>query len=245
MVRSLLTPAAWLATFFVLLFVYTKLIGPVPFSVSSITTQKSTTFDATGEGTAIARPDIASVSVGIQAQAQTVKNVQDQINSVINKVSEGLKQIGVDSKDIQTRNYSINPSYDYSGGSPRITGYSANTTLSVKVRDLDNINNVIDTATANGANQVGGVSFDIEDKTKAENEAREKAVEQAKKKAEAAAKIAGFKLGRIMNYAENQPGGGRPIPILMEAAKAVGAPTQVEPGTSEITITVTLSYEIQ
>lgn len=242
-----ITPLVWLLSFFVLLFVYTKLVGPIPFSITSVTTSKSTTFDTTGEGKALAKPDIASVSVGIQAQAQTVQSVQEQINSVINKVSAGLKQAGVDSKDIQTSNYSIYPNYDYTSSQQRITGYNASATLLVKVRNLDNVNNVIDTATANGANQVSGISFDIEDKIKLENEARQKAVAEAKKKAEQAAKIAGFKLGRIINYSENQQGVERPLPVMMQAAdKAVsGTPTQVEPGSSEITINVTLSYEIQ
>ncbi len=244
MYSKLTSPLAWLLSFFVLLFVYTKLIGPLPFSVSQVTTSKSTTFDTTGEGKVLAKPDIASVSVGIQAELPTVKSVQDQINSVINKVSEGLKQAGVDPKDIQTQNYSIYPAYDYTGSQQRIRGYSASATLLVKVRNLDNVNNVIDMATGNGANQVSGISFDIEDKTKVENEARQKAVDQAKKKAEQAAKIAGFKLGRIINYSENQQGQGRPIPLSLVESKAAGAPTQVEPGSSEVTINVTLSYEI-
>lgn len=245
MASRFLTPFAWLLSFFILLFVYTKLTGPIPFAVSSVTTSKSTTFDVSGEGKVLTSPDIASVNAGITAQAATVKAVQDQINSVINKVSAGLKEIGVDSKDIQTRDYNIHPNYDYTSGQQRITGYGANTTLLVKVRNLDNVNNVIDTATANGANQISGVSFDIEDKAKAENEARQKAVEEAKKKAEQAAKIAGFKLGRIINYSENKAGGIRPVPLMMEATdRASGAPTQVEPGSSEVTISITLSYEI-
>lgn len=247
MISKFTSPFVWLFSFFILLFVFTKLVGPIPFSVSSVTTSKSTTFDTQGEGKAAAKPDIASISVGIQAQSSSVKGVQEQINSVINKVSAGLKQLGVDSKDIQTRNYNINPNYDYSSGSQRITGYSANTTLLVKVRELDKVNEVIDTSTANGANQVSGITFDIEDKTKVENEARQKAVQEAKKKAEQAANIAGFKLGRIINYSENQPGQGRPIPIMIQAVGKAegGTPTQVEPGSSEITISVTLSYEIQ
>ncbi len=246
MYSRFLSPFSWLLSFFILLFVYTKLIGPIPFSVSSVSTSKSTTFDVTGEGKALTSPDIASINAGITAQAATVKGVQDQINSAINRVSAGLKEIGVDSKDIQTRNYDIHPNYDYTSGQQRITGYGANTTLLIKVRNLDTVNNVIDTATANGANQISGVTFDIEDKTKVENEARQKAVSEAKKKAEEAAKIAGFRLGRIINYSENKAGGIRPVPLMMEAAdKASGAPTQVEPGSSEVTISVTLSYEIQ
>lgn len=213
--RILLLPVIGVTTFFSLLLVYTKLIGPIPFSVNSVTTQKSTTFDVTGEGKVNVVPDIASVSVGIRASGSTVKIVQKQINSVINKVSQAVKNLGVDAKDIQTTDYSIYPDYDYSGSSQRIKGYTASTSLSVKVRDIDKVNSVIDAATANGANEVSGISFEVDDKEKAENEAREKAVADAKKKAENAAKIAGFKLGRIINYSENLGGFPKPIPLSM------------------------------
>jgi len=245
MYSRIVTPLIWFAIFFVLLFLYTKFAGPIPFSVSSVTTQKSTTFDVTGEGKSSIKPDIAEITAGITVSAQTVKAAQDQINTIINKVSQAIKQTGVDAKDIQTTNYSINPTYDYGSGSQRITGYSASTNLSVKVRNLDKVNDAIDAATANGANQISGLSFGVDDKTKVEDEARQKAVAEAKKKAEQAAKIAGFKLGRIINYSENFQGEPGPIPIFMETAKSQGTPTQVEPGSSEVVVSVKLSYEIQ
>lgn len=239
-------PLAWFLGFFVLLFVYTKLIGPIPFSVSSVTTQKSTTFDVIGEGKVTTKPDVASITAGITAQAGSVKAAQDEINSVINKISSVLKQTGVDAKDIKTSNYSIYPTYNYGGSTQKIIGYSATASLFIKVRNLDNVNNVIDTATGNGANQVSGLGFEVDDKSKQEGEARQIAVDAAKKKAEQAAKIAGFKLGRIINYSENFGGAPRPIPLMMEATKSVGGiPTQVEPGSTEVSVTVTLSYEIQ
>lgn len=234
------------AVFFILLFVYTKIAGPIPFSVSSVTTAKSDTFNVTGEGKTTIRPDFASFTAGITVQADSVKAAQDQINSVINKVSDAIKKTGVEAKDIQTANYNINPAYDYSGGKPKITGYNADTNLTVKVRTLDNVNKAMDAATANGANQVSSLAFGVDDKTKAEDEARQQAVAEAKKKAAEAAKIAGFRLGRIINYSENFGNNPRPIPMALEAAKqAGGAPTQVEPGSSEIIVNVTLSYEIQ
>lgn len=238
---------AVLVAFFVLLFIYTKVVGPIPFSVNSITTTKSDTFNVTGEGKVLMKPDVATLSIGISAQGNTVKAAQDQINAAINRVSEAIKKLGVDGKDIQTTNYNINPTYDYQSGSQRITGYSASTNLSIKVRNIDLVNQIIDAATANGANQVGGISFEVDDKSKVENEAREEAVETAKKKAESAAKIAGFRLGRIVNYSESFGGEPRPIPFRT----SVGAPaaeqleTAVEPGSSEIRVVVTLSYEIQ
>lgn len=246
MYSRLNSPFAWILTFFILLFLYTKFIGPIPFSVNSVITQKSTTFDVTGEGKVSVKPDIAVVNVGVQANGATVKTAQDQLNSNINKVSDAIKKLGIDAKDIQTTSYSIQPNYDFREGSQKVTGYSASSNLNIKVRQADKVNAVIDAATSNGANQVGGIGFDVDDKTKAENEAREKAVADAKKKAEQTAKVVGFKLGRIINFSENFGGFIRPLPVgaISLESKEV-PPTMLEPGSSEITLTVTLSYEIR
>lgn len=233
--------------FFIALFAYTKLAGPIPFTVTSVTTNKTDTFTVTGEGKVNVPPDIAVISAGVQAQGATVKIVQDQLNKNMNAVSAAVKAAGVDAKDIQTSGYNINPMYDYGTGTPRITGYQASSNVTIKVRAIDTANSVIDAATAAGANQIGGINFDVDDKTKAQNQAREKAVADAKSKAENAARVAGFSLGKIINYSEDFGGAPRPIPMLAKAdiAGGGGVPTQVEPGTNEIAVTVTLSYQIQ
>lgn len=235
-------------TFFIALFAYTKIAGPLPFSITSVTTQKTDTFNVSGNGKALVKPDIALVNIGVQTQSSTVKAAQQELNSKINQVTSAIKKVGIVDRDIQTTNYSINPNYDYQTSVQRIIGYSASTNLTIKIRNLDQVNDVIDSATENGANTVSGISFDVDDKTKALNEARQKAVAEAKTKAVDAAKIAGFTLGKIINYNENLDNGFRP-PIAMMAIKADGGgrteSTQIEPGSSELTIEVTLSYEIK
>jgi uncharacterized protein YggE len=233
--------------FFIALFAYIKLAGPIPFTVNQITTTKTDTFTVTGEGKVSVPPDIAVVSAGVQAQAATVKLVQDQLNKAINTVTDAVKKTGVADKDIQTTGYNINPMYDYGAGTPRITGYQASTNLTIKVRIIDNANAVIDAATAAGANQVGGITFDVDDKTKAQDEARTKAVADAKSKATAAAKIAGFTLGRIINYSEDFGTTPRPIPMLAKTdlAPVAGGGTNIQTGTNDITVQVSLSYEIR
>ena len=228
--------------FFIALFVYTKLVGPIPFSVTSVTTNKTDTFSVTGEGKVSVPPDIAIVSVGVQAQGATVKIAQDQLNTKMNAVTAAVKKVGIADKDIQTSNYSLYPVYD-----TRLTGYQASSNLIIKVRAIDSANTVIDSATAASANQVGGITFDVDDKTKAENAARLLAVADAKTKAQNAAKIAGFSLGKIINYSEDFGNSPRPIPMLAKTniADSNSAPTQVNPGTNEITVTVQLSYQIQ
>ena len=231
--------------FFVGLFVYTKFVGPIPFSVNSVTTQKTDFFSVSAEGKSTQVPDVASVTVGVQVQGSTVSQVQQDMNKKINAIADAIKKLGIDAKDIKTANYTVSPMYDYRVTPQRITGYQANTNLAVTIRDIPKANSVVDAATANGANSVSGVSFDISDKTKAQNEARATAVAQAKKNAEDAAKIAGFRLGRLVNYQESFGGQNRPIPMLAKAeGLGAGEPTQVEPGSNEVIVDVTLSYEI-
>ncbi len=238
---------AGIVIFFIALFAYTKLAGPIPFTVTSVTTAKTDTFSVTGEGKVSVPPDIALVNAGVQAQGNTVKIAQDLLNKNINAVSAAVKDAGVNAKDIQTSGYTIYPMYDYRAEGQKITGYQASSNLTIKVRAIDNANAVIDAAAGAGANQISGISFDVDDKTKAQNEAREKAVAQARSKAENAARIAGFSLGKIINYSENFGDIPRPIPMMAKAdmAGSPEVPTQIETGTNEIAVTVTLSYQIQ
>ncbi len=231
--------------FFLLLFAYTKIVGPIPFSVTSLVTQKTDSFQVSGEGKVSVPPDIALLNAGVTANAPTVKAAQDQLNTKINSVSRAVKAAGIPDKDIQTSNYSVFPQYNYQQGN-QITGYTASSNLTIKVRQMDKASIVIDAAASAGANQIGGISFDIDDKSKAENQARELAVAQAKKKAADAAKTAGFTLGSIVNYSETFGTPPRPVPFLNKAESAISnAPTQIEPGTNEVNITVTLSFEIR
>lgn len=241
--------AGAVVVFFVLLFAYTKLAGPIPFSVQSVTTTKTDAFTVNGTGKVTMVPDVALVNVGVTAQGPTVTRVQQELNSKMSGMTTAIKKLNIDEKDIKTSYYNISPMYDYSNGTQRITGYQANSNITIKVRKIDNANAVIDAATKEGANQVGGISFDVDDKEKAEQQARELAVKDAKAKAEAAARAAGFKLGRVINYSEG--GNAEPRPVMYDMAKSSvpiaggGAPTQVEAGSSEVAVMVSISYEIQ
>lgn len=229
--------------FFILLLAYTKFAGPLPLSVTSITTTKNDTFTVSGQGKVQVTPDIARVSVGVVSQGPSVKVVQSDLNRKANAIADAVKKLGIDGSDIQTSNYSIYPNYDYrEGGNQHITGYQASSTLTVKVRDIDRTNDVVDTATAEGANTIGGIQFDVENRDHVENEARKQAVSDAKKKAQVAADAAGFSLGRIINYSES-PGPEPMLPFSTDM-RLEKANTNIEPGSNEILIRVSLSYEI-
>lgn len=237
-----------LLLFFIALFVYTKFAGPIPFSITNVTSNKSEAFTVTGEGKVSVKPDIATVNVGVTAQGTTVEAVQNNLNKNINAVTLAVKQTGIDEKDIKTSNYNLSPTYDYSSSVQRITGYQASSNLTIKVRKIDTANSVVDAATLAGANTVGGISFDVDDKTKAENDARKLAVADAKAKAELAATTTGFSLGKIINYQEST-NNNRMVPMYAKADMAVGTgagvATQLSTGTTDIELTVTLSYEVK
>ncbi len=236
-----------IAVFLAGLFVVLKTAGPFPFSVTSTVTQKNDVFSVNGEGKVSVAPDIAYTSLGVEAQGPTVKQVQNSLNISINSVIDALSKIGIKKEDIKTTQYSISPMYDYTNGRQKLTGFQAHSSVRITIKNLDLVNSVIDTATANGATNVGSITFDVEDKEKALNDARDLAVKDAKKKATDAARIAGFSLGRVINYYESE--GSQPRPIMYAAEKMAGSAdavtTNIEQGTSDITLSVTLSYELR
>ena len=240
-------PVGLVISFFILLGIYTKLVGPIEFRVNQISTQKTAFFDVSGEGSATAIPDQAETSLGITVSQSTVAAAQTQVNKVINNITKNLKDNGVEDKNITTQNYYINPDYDYSSGGNRIRSYTVSTNLLVKFTDFDKLNQAIDSAVSLGANQVGGVTFTLspEAQARAEDKAREQAVAQAKRKAEGLSRAADIRLGKIVNIFEN-PSFEPPVYRTLETKVgdvAAPEPTQIQPGTTEIKLTVTLSYE--
>lgn len=236
-----------IAVFLAGLFVVLKTAGPFPFSITSTVTQKNDVFSVNGEGKVSVAPDIAYTNLGVEAQGPTVKQVQNSLNTSSNAVIEALTKIGIKKEDIKTTQYTISPMYDYTNSRQKLSGFQAHSSVRVTIKNLDLVNAVIDTATANGATNVGSITFDVEDKEKAFNSARDLAVKDAKKKATDAARIAGFSLGRIINYSESE--GSQPRPIMLEGAKMAGSAdavaTNIETGTSDIAMTVTISYELR
>lgn len=246
--------------FLVILFAFTRVTGGIPFSVDSIVTNKSDVFSVSGEGKVAIKPDQAIVSLGVSQQGQDAKTVQQQLDRTIAQVIEAIKKQGVSEQDIQTTNYRINPVYEEiepiiepklpspKGSPAAIRNYVGDSTVSIKVRKIDQVNAIIDAAVASGANQVNQITFDAQDRTKAENEARKEAVEEAKKKASEAARSAGFKLGKMINYYESFDGpiyGGLGGGGGMETDVRVEPITTIEPGSTEVRVIVTLSYEIR
>ncbi len=221
---------------------YFKWMGSLPISVTQ--TQKSSTFDATGEGKVVVVPDQATVSLGVREEGYNLKTVQEQVNKKMAALGSSLKEMGVNEKDIKTTGYTYTPDWQDKAK------YMAYASVQVTIRDLDKVSPAMDLIGSLGLDNVSGPDFGLSDELmeKSTKEAREMAIKKAKAKAEELSSLAGMKLGRIVDVSEG--GEGRPVPYAVKTMEAVdmaaGAPTTptpVEAGSSEVVVNVTLSYE--
>lgn len=232
-------------TTFIIAAIFFKLGGPVPISINQTSVEKTSPFNVSGEGSVTIVPDQAKATFGITKSAPSVTDAQKTSNEVINKLKSDLKQIGVEEKDIKTTSYNVYPDYSFDEGRSRITGYNVTTQVQVTFRNFENLNQAFDLATAAGTNLAGQLSFDLskEARQKAEDEARKAAIEEAKQKAEKIAKEAGIKLGKIINVQESSLS-AQPIFRGLAATGIESAQqTEISPGSSEVRVQVTLSFE--
>jgi uncharacterized protein YggE len=250
-------PLLTIVFIFAALFLYTKFAGPIQFSVNSINTTKTDLFSSTGEGKATAVPDQATVDAGITQQGSTIIEAQNKVNTQTQKIISEIKNLGISDKEIKTTNYSVSPNYTDNGAIPmiypipsggsNITSYTVTQNLEINVKDLNKVNKVIDAATTNGANLVGGANFTFSDELqkKLENQARTDAVKTAKEEAQNLANISGISLGKIVNVVENS-NFPRSVPMMAGAAKldsSANSQTTVTPGENSVIIDVTIYYE--
>lgn len=228
----------------------TKLVGPIPLTLSQTVAEKQSTFDVQGESEISVIPDNAEITLGIDIRSASIASAQDQANQTINSIREGLAALGIEKKDIKTENYSVYPDYDYQNPSRRILGYTVNTSIRVSVKDFEKLNMIIDNATAAGANQVGGIQFTLspEKEKEVKKQARQEAITMAKENAQELSTLAGMKLGKIVNVAETPQQEFFPYMArggsLAEVNQGMEADaTKIEPGSTQYTYRVTLSYE--
>jgi uncharacterized protein YggE len=221
--------------------------GPRPALAADPTTPPEHTITVTGTGTATVSPDTADVRLGVAVSKPTVKEARSVAAARMTAVIAAVKKLGVADKDIQTTSISLQPTYDYTnnGNPPRITGYSFSNGIAVTVRDLDQTGDVIDDSLAAGASTLDGVNFRVADPAAAGAQARTDAMTQARASADTLAKSAGVSISGVASISEVAT--PVPGPIFYPQAAFAGAAdkaTPVQPGTTDVTITVTVSYII-
>ena len=191
-------------------------------------------------------PDVATISAGVVTQAADA-NAAMRANAVqMDKVMAAIKAAGIAERDIQTSGINLNPQYKYvENQEPTITGYQANNTVNLKVRDIGKLGKVLDALVASGANQVNGPSFEIDQPEEAYDEARRGALEKAQARAAMYAKTLGLRVRRIVSISEGagfQP--PRPMAMMAMARGKAEADTAVSPGETTLSANLDVVFEL-
>lgn len=220
--------------------------------------QPANTISISGKGEVLAVSDIASLYANLSEEGKTAKEAQDLLNKSITKTLTYLKDQKIEDKDIKSEYGGLSPKYSYEQAvcssypcpsrNPKIIGYTATQSITIKVREVDNAS-VIRTGLAGiGITNISGPTFSIDDEEEFKDEARSKAIIDAREKAKVLAKELGVKLGKVVSFSENS---GNYYP--MYDTKMMGAGTVSESsvaptlpkGENKITSNVTITYEIR
>lgn len=258
-----LTTAGWMLVAFLAVGVVTGILN---LRYIGTGVQASNTIQVTGHGEFLAVPDIATFTFSVSATKATVADAQTEVTTKANAITAYLKAQGIDAKDIKTTDYSIQPHYEYQTaacpaaapgsasavycppGRQTLTGYEVSQTTAIKVRDTAKAGDLLAGVGSKGATNVSGLNFTFDDPKGPQQEAREKAIADAKEKAKALSKELGVSLVRIVSFNEN---GYSPEPYAarsyatggMDSVKAV-AP-EISVGQNKLTNDVTVTYEIR
>lgn len=226
----------------------------------SASLQPARTITVSASGKSTVKPDIANLSFSVVSEGKETTKIAEENNTKINKGIDLLKENGIDEKDIRTSEYNLYPVYSQPTPTPlssisitpfipKIYGYTLTQTIEVKIRDFSKISPIIDKLPAIGINKIGNVYFSIDDQEKYLSEAREDAYEKIQKKAKDIVSKSNLKLGKITNISEYS---NQPYPYYEKSSLGMGgadlitssAPT-IEPGSKEVNLNVSITYEIR
>jgi uncharacterized protein YggE len=198
----------------------------------------------TGNGKVVYVPDIGYISAGVSTEAKTATEAWDKNRDVVRQLFEALQCRGINPKDMQTTGLNIAPKYIYRPNvEPELVGYTVSYTLRVTVRKLDQMGSVLDDLVANGANRGMNISFGCADAEKLLDEARARAVADARKKAGLYATAAGARLGKVLTISEQSFIPVREFAYEHRVAPA-GKTMPIAPGEQELSVQVHLAYAL-
>jgi len=203
----------------------------------------------TGEATVSAAPDQAQLDAGVTTDAKTAREAAEANNVTMGKVLAALKDAGIAEKDYQTSRLSLQPQFANRPAPspttpPSIVSYHASNRITIKLHDVSKVASIIDVLVGAGANDIGGLNFSVSQASKLLDDAREKAIADAHRKAEIYAKAAGVTLGAPLNISEV---GSAPGPVFRTKMATAGfaAPTPVAQGEETLTVNVSVSWSIK
>ena len=206
-----------------------------------------TRLDISATGTVSRVPDLAIISAGVVTKSTTATGAIADNATRMERVRSALKRAGIADKDIQTSSINLNPDYRYENNqAPVLTGYQASNNVSVKFRDIRNSGKILDALVAEGANQINGPSLTIDKPETAYDEARVKALAAGRSRAELYARSLGMRVVKLVSVSE---GGGNyprpPMPMVMLAKAERSADTSIDPGSQDLEVTLSMSFDLQ
>jgi uncharacterized protein len=201
--------------------------------------------NAVGTGQVYVVPDIATIYIGVHTESKDVNQALTSNSAQAQKVADTLKSMGVDPKDIQTTAFNVTPQQEFNAdGTPSGVKYSVDNTVNVTVHDLTNLGKLLSAVVGDGANSINGIQFDLQNKEKAQSDARRLAIQNAMAQAQDMASAAGVKLGRLMSLNINSSNPPQPFSGgLMKSDTS--APAPIAAGQLVISVDANLSYEIK
>lgn len=219
--------------------------GPTEIGTVDLNTQQEGIW-VSGQGEVTVTPDIATLWLGVEAQAETVTEAQSQAVEAMNNVMDVLTDNGVDEKDIQTQYFSINQVTRWDDDELIIVGYRVTNMVTAKIREIDDVGSIIDAVATAGGDliRINNIAFSVDDPSEYYEEAREEAMADAQAKAERLADLAGVELGKPTYISE---GTIYPPVVYRDAGMTEAAPpsTPISPGEIELTLTVQVAYAIE
>ena len=235
---------AALATALAVVVVITGCSQPTP-QVNVSTGAQTTGVSVSGTGSVTGTPDTVTVSIAVAVTADDVATAVGDNARTTERVIAAIRDAGVAEADVQTTSYSLTPEYDYTDSGRRPLGYRATNQVTVTVRDVTAAGQVIDDAVAAGgdATEVSNIGFDLENDDEALAQARQQAFDDARRKAEQFASLAGRTLGEVVSVEETTA--SAPVPLAADVApSSSGATTVVQPGEVETSVTVAVRWAL-
>lgn len=200
-----------------------------------------------GEGVIKKAPDRAWVTIAAESRAKTPTEAQKMNAEAMNTVLQKIKGLGFSADAIRTSGYDLEPEFDYANNRQTLRGYVARNRVEVRVDELTKLGALLDVAVGAGATSIGGIRFDLKDRTETEQAALQRAVADARTQADTVAKAAGVKVERIVRIEVNREGTAPPPPRPMMAMReaALAAQPPISPGELEVRVSVTMTAVIR
>ncbi len=203
-----------------------------------------------GTGEVYATPDVGLVDISVKTEGKDVATATSNNSTKMNDIIAFVKSSNVDEKDIKTTGFNINPIYAWEDktGKRTLTGYEVNQTINVKIRDLTKVGTIISGATEKGANDIGSLTFIVDNDEQVKENAKNLAIKDAQAKAKNLEKALGVKMVKIVNFSENSY---NPIYANLDSsykvmtASSSGVAPSIQTGQNKITSTVTITYAIR